>query len=55
MIEQYGGGCFGAAYYRDQMPRLELERALRNRGFVRIEDEELFFVSLEMRRPPLPE
>lgn len=23
VIEQYGGGCFGAAYYRDEMPRLE--------------------------------
>jgi hypothetical protein len=29
VIEQYGGGCFGAAYYRDEMPRLELERATR--------------------------
>lgn len=54
VIEQYGGGCFGAAYYRDEMPRLELERALRDRGFTRIEDEPLFFVSLELRRPPLP-
>ncbi len=54
VIEQYGGGCFGAAYYRDQMPRLELERALRDRGFARVEDEPLFFVSLELRRPPLP-
>jgi hypothetical protein len=55
VIEQFGGGCFGAAYYRDEMPRLELERALRDRGFARVEDEPLFFVSLEMRRPPLPE
>jgi hypothetical protein len=54
VIEQYGGGCFGAAYYRDQMPRLELERALRDRGFARVKDERLFFVSLELRRPPLP-
>ena len=54
VIEQYGGGCFGAAYYRDEMPRLELERALRDRGFTRIEDEPLFFVTLERRRPPLP-
>lgn len=54
VIEQYGGGCFGAAYYRDQMPRLELERALRDRGFTRIEDEPLFFVNLEYRRPALP-
>ena len=55
VIEQFGGGCFGAAYYRDEMPRLELERALRDRGFARVEEEQLFFVSLEMRRPPLPE
>ncbi len=55
VIEQYGGGCFGAAYYRDEMPRLELERALLDRGFTRIQDEPLFFVSLELRRPPLPE
>jgi hypothetical protein len=55
VIEQFGGGCFGAAYYRDEMPRLELERALRDRGFARVADEPLFFVSLEMRRPPLPE
>ncbi len=54
VIEQYGGGCFGAAYYRDEMPRLELERALRDRGFARIEDEPLFFVNLELRRPALP-
>jgi hypothetical protein len=54
VIEQYGGGCFGAAYYRDQMPRLELERALRDRGFARVEDEPLFFVKLELRRPGLP-
>jgi len=55
VIEQYGGGCFGAAYYRDEMPRLEVERALRDRGFARIQDERLFFLSLELRRPPLPE
>jgi hypothetical protein len=55
VIEQFGGGCFGAAYCRDEMPRLELERALRDRRFVRIADEPLFFVSLDMRRPPLPE
>lgn len=54
VIEQYGGGCFGAAYYRDEMPRLELERALRDRGFTRVEDEPLFFVSLELKRPRLP-
>jgi hypothetical protein len=54
VIEQYGGGCFGAAYYRDQMPRLELERALLDRGFTRVEDEPLFFVNLELRRPALP-
>jgi len=54
VIEQYGSGCFGAAYYRDEMPRLELERALLDRGFTRIEDEPLFFVSLELKRPPLP-
>ena len=54
VIDQYAGGCFGAAYYRDEMPRLELERALRDRGFARIEDEPLFFVNLELRRPPLP-
>lgn len=46
LIEQYGDGCFGAAYYRDQLPRLELERALRDRGFARVQDERLFFVSL---------
>lgn len=51
VIEQCGGGCFGAAYYRDEMPRLELERALRDRGFERVLDERLFFVSLELRRP----
>ena len=54
VIEQYGGGCFGAAYYRDEMPRLELERALRDRGFTRVEEEPLFFVNLELRRPALP-
>jgi hypothetical protein len=54
VIEQFGGGCFGAAYYRDEMPRLELERALRDRGFTRIADEPLFFVDLELKRPPLP-
>lgn len=54
VIEQSGGGCFGAAYYRDEMPRLELERALRDRGFARVKDERLFFVSLELKRPPLP-
>lgn len=54
VIEQYGGGCFGAAYYRDEMPRLELERALRDRGFKRVSDELLFFVNLELRRPALP-
>jgi hypothetical protein len=37
------------------MPRLELERALRDRAFARVEDEPLFFVSLELRRPALPE
>ncbi len=36
------------------MPRLELERALRESGFTRIQDEPLFFFSLELRRPPLP-
>jgi hypothetical protein len=55
VIGVHGSGCFGAAYYRDAMPRLELERALRDRGFTRIEDEPLFFVSLEKRRPPLPD
>ncbi len=55
VIEQYGGGCFGAAYFRDQMPRLELERALRDRGFARVDNEALFFVNLELKRPPLPE
>jgi hypothetical protein len=54
VIEQYGGGCFGAAYYRDEMPRLELERALRDRGFALVPNETLFFVSLELRRPGLP-
>lgn len=53
VIEQHGGGCFGAAYYRDETPRLELERALRDRGFTRVEDEPLFFVSLERKRPAL--
>lgn len=49
----HGFGCFGAAYYRDQTPRLELERALRHRGFALV-DEPLFFVSFERRRPELP-
>jgi hypothetical protein len=47
-------GCFGAAYYRDETPRLELERALRDRGFALVPNEKLFFVSLELRRPGLP-
>lgn len=55
VIGMYGSGCFGAAYYRDETPRLELERALRGRGFTRIEEEPLFFVNLEKRRPALPE
>jgi hypothetical protein len=54
VIDQYGGGCFGAAYYRDQMPRLELERALTDRGFARVQNERLFFVGLEMKRRALP-
>ncbi len=54
VIGAHGFGCFGAAYYRDQTPRLELERALRDRGFALVEDEPLFFVSFERRRPELP-
>ena len=54
VIVVHGSGCFGAAYYRDAVPRLELERALRDREFTRIEGEPLFFASLETRRPPLP-
>lgn len=53
VISMQGSGCFGAAYYRDDVPRLELERALLDRGFQRVEKEQVFFVSLEKRRPPL--